>query len=472
MDFSIILQSPEVRQIVQENSLERAFHDALFPKLMFRSEAEPDKFPGNIGDTVIMSAPGLMDADLQPLTPGQDPLPADYGKEQWEATVQQWAGSIDTHMPTSAVAAVDLFLRNGTQLGLKAAMSLNRLVRERMYNAALSGQTVTDAAALAAATTISVRRLNGFTKARRPDLPAGSPVRFAAVSTNNPLPITITLATGALHSASVTAFTPATTGDEIGPGTLTFTPALPSGVNDRAAVLALDKSVLVRVGGGDTIDSVGNNDLFKLKDVRTALARFRNSNVPEFDDGKYHCHMSATSEQQLFGDPEWQRLNTGKVDGYPYEQFAIGVVLGTVFVRDSECPVRETVKTVGNDGVTYTTQDPFAGELFTNESATTGVRVHRPLFVAQASIFEYYLELMQLITEAGVQGKVGSARITNNGIEVMAERIQMIIRQPQNRLQDMVSTSYKFIGDWPVRTDVLTGDGARLKRLVAVEHGE
>jgi hypothetical protein len=36
----------------------------------------------------------------------------------------------------------------------------------------------------------------------------------------------------------------------------------------------------------------------------------------------------------------------------------------------------------------------------------------------------------------------------------------------------MVSSSWKFIGDWPVRTDGATGDAAYFKRVVTVEHGE
>jgi hypothetical protein len=36
----------------------------------------------------------------------------------------------------------------------------------------------------------------------------------------------------------------------------------------------------------------------------------------------------------------------------------------------------------------------------------------------------------------------------------------------------MVSTSWKFIGDWPVRTDAATGGAARYKRFCTVMHGE
>ena len=110
--------------------------------------------------------------------------------------------------------------------------------------------------------------------------------------------------------------------------------------------------------------------------------------------------------------------------------------------------------------------DNYAGEL-TNAG---GYAIHRPIVVGQQGIYEYYQDLDQLITEAGVTGKTGNATITNNGIEVTTDRVQLIIRSPLNRLQDMVATSWKFIGDWPVRTDVTTGDAARFKRVCVITH--
>ena len=38
VDFTTILQTPEVRAIVQEGFLERAFHDALFPGMIYRRD--------------------------------------------------------------------------------------------------------------------------------------------------------------------------------------------------------------------------------------------------------------------------------------------------------------------------------------------------------------------------------------------------------------------------------------------------
>jgi hypothetical protein len=464
-DFSTILQDPTIRALVQEDILERAFHDALFPHLLFRGEATPQLWPGNVGDSMVFTGVGLIKPKQKPLQPGTDPTPSSYQSEQWSAQLQQYADTIDTHMPTSITAIANLFLRNAQQLGLAAGQTLNRVVRNRLYNAAMSGWTVADGTQ-GGGTTLRVKRLNGFTRARRPDLPAGSPVRFDPVSTNNPLVIDIGGA-----AASVVGFTPDNPGDEIGPGVLT-TAAAHAGVTDRDPIFSADRTVLIRVGGGNSVDSIGSTDLLTLATVRTAVARFRTANVPVMPDGRYHCHLDPTSEAQIFADAEFQRLLTSLPDYFMYKDFAIGELLGCVFFRNSENPLPETVE--GGLTGTFTEDDPFGGELTNDGAAPSGanVTVHRPLFVGQGLIHEYYQDLGQLITEAGVTGKVGEPRITNNGIEVMTERIQLIIRAPLNRLQDLVASTYKFIGDWPARTDVTTGDAARFKRAVTIEHGE
>ena len=464
-DFSTILQTPEIRSLVQENILERAFHDALFPRMLFRGEATPQVWPANIGDSMVFTGVGLVRPKMRPLMPGSDPAPSTYQAEQWSATLQQYADSIDTHMPTSIAAIANLFLRNAHQLGMSAGQALNRIVRDRMYNAAESGWTVADGAQ-GPTSTLRVKRLNGFTTARRPDLPTGSAVRFDAVSTNNPLTITV-VGTGGAVVVNVVGFSPDVAGDSIGPGVLSLSASVT--VADRAAVYSSDRTYMVRVGGGNSVDDIGSNDTLKLSDIRAAVARFWQENVPEHADGRFHCHLDPTSQAQVFGDQEWRQLLTSLPDYYMYRQFALGELLNTVFFRNSECPLPETVE--GGLAADFSQDDPFAGELY-NDGTTAGVKIHRALFSGQGGIYEYYQDMGGLLTDAGITGKIGEPRVTNNSIEVFTDRIQLILRSPLNRLQDLVSTSWKFIGDWPTRTDATTGDAARYKRFCVVQSGE
>lgn len=470
--FSVISQDPTIRALVQDGMLERAFHDALFPALLFRADVEPILYPGNVGDTRIFSGKGLITPTLSPLVPGQDPLPVNVQYEQWTATMQKWASTIDTYMPNSIVDIADLFMENAMSLGLHSGQSMNRIVRDFSYNAAMAGNTVCDTGATAA-TSIHVARLNGFTLARRPDLAAGSPVQFQAVSTNNPLQITVYDSSGNPQATTVTAYTPDNVGDQIGPGTLTLSAAVTCAA--RGPVKASNASFIVRSSGGNSVDTLTSSTLFRLQDIRSALARFRLMNVRPQASGFFHCHLDPTSEGQLFGDQELTRLMTSLPDSFVYQEFAIGRLLGTVFLRNAECPLATTV--IGGATNAYvggSAGEPFGGEIYTNGTsyATSGIPVHRPLFSGMGAIKEYYMNMSDLITEAGVTGKVGEPKVTADGIEVNTDRIQLIFRSPQDRLQELVSISWKFYGAYAVRTDVTTGDGAAFKRFLVVEHGE
>lgn len=475
MDFSLITQSPEIRPLVQEGALERAFHDALFPRMLFRGEATPVLFPGNVGDSMIFTGVGLRKSKQKPLSAGTDPVPSKQPYEQWSMTIEKYADTDDVDLPTSYVAIANQFLRAAHQMGLGAAQSMNRVVRNRLYAAALSGSTVaisSDGSTPQSGTSLYVNSINGFTRARRPDLSTGSPVRFDPVSANNPLKIKL-WDNGAEVSRLVTGATADNAGDETGPGTLTLSVGTTS-VAHRAYVIADDRSAIVRPGGGNSVVDVGSGDVWKLAQWREAVAKMWNNNVSEFPDGCFHCHMDPISQTQIFADAEFQRLNTGLPDYVLYKQFCLGQFLGTLAFRNSECPQPATVDlaTVTPPAVPFDENDPFPGELYSTGLSTTGVEIHRPLFLGQGLIHEYYIDLIggAFLSEAGVTGRTGQFRITNNAIEVNTDRVQLIIRAPLDRLQDQVSVSWKFCGDWPARTDITTGGAERYKRSVVVEH--
>lgn len=485
-DFSIITQQPDIRAVVQQNILERAFHDGLFPRLLYRGDVEPILWAGNVGDTQLFTGVGLIPPDLAPIVPSQDFGVGAYSKEQWSAQLQQYGKSIDSYMPNSYVAIANLFYRNSHQLGLHAGQTLNRLVRNAQFKAALSGNTVFDGGQTG--NTLRVVRLNGFTRARRPDLLTGSAVVFDFVSSSNPLPVSITTSTGTVVTRNVTAYTPDIAGDEVGPGTITVDQAAVT-VSDRGLITSTDSSKIFRSGGGTSVEGITSSNTLTLKDIRSAIARFRAQNVPEHADGYFHAHIDPISEAQVFSDPENQRMLTALPDYYMYKSLALGYIQQTAFLRNTESPLPETVQGAPTSFTEFTSTgvnqpnffaaskglygsfsqlDPFVGELLNSN----GVRIHRVLFSGQGGIKEYYADLSALITEAGITGKVGNAVVTNNSIEINTDRIQLIIRAPLNRAQDQVSTTWKFIGDWPVRTDAATGDAARFKRWVAIEHGE
>jgi hypothetical protein len=468
-DFSVILQSPQVRQLVQDNGIQAVFLDGLFPKNLYRMECGQEEWAAQTGDDKLFTGAGLMDTDLRPLRPGVDPTPGDYNAEQWRAVCQKFAKTIDTHMPTAVAAAVNKLLVDQKRLGENCAQTINRLIREKMFNASCAGWTVANGAQNAV-TVLRVQRLNGFTRARRPDLSTGSPVRYEPVSTSNPLPITVFQTSGGATAVNVVGYTPDYAGDEIGTGTITVDVAVT--VADRDAVQASTATGIVRSGGGTKVDALTpGSDLFHLTDIRSAIARLSTMNVAKMPDGTYHVHLDPQSYAQIYADAEFQILNRGRVDAQPYESYVITKLLGCTFIENNEQPQDFNVK--GGKTATYDPSDPFGAEMWTNGNAATGGKVHRPLFIGFESTMEYWVNQNQMITEAGVTGRVETGITqTNNGLQFSVENVQVVMRAPQDRLQEMVAQTWKFEGDWVVRTDGATGDAAAYKRVLVVEHTE
>lgn len=468
-DYSVILQSPQYRSLVQENALDRFFADGLYPENQFRAEAVNEEWNVNVGDNKTFTGKGLIKPKLVPLIPGSDPAPSDYKLEQWAATMQQWADTIDTNLPTAIVAAVNKLAEDIKQLGLNAGQTLNRIVRYKLFNAGDSGWTVVDGAQ-SSVTTLRVKRLNGFTRVRRPDLTAGSQVRHDFVTTNNPLPIVV-----GTTAVNVTGFTPDVPGDEIGTGTLTLDAAVTA--SNRDPVLASTRTFRVIVGGGNATDAVtAGTDILHLADIRTAIARLRQTNVPACPDGTFHFHLDPIGETQLFADAEVQQLTRGTAGvelqgSISYADFVINRLLGCTFYRNNENPVPENVE--GGTTATFTALDPIAGELFSNGNASTGARCHRAIAIGGEALREYFANQRALETEAGITGVVSQgARIVNNGVQIDVDRIRVIQRAPIDRLQQNVSSAWSFLGDFVVRTDAATGDAAAFKRVVNIIHSE
>ena len=426
-DGSLVVSfNPSVVSAIQDRTLPRVFRDSLFPRLLFRMESIAELWPVAQGTNQTFTRTGLIKPTTRPITAGQDPTPKSYKIEQWEATAQQWADSIDTNMPTSYVTLASQYLRNMHVLGLHSGQSLNRVVRDKGFNAYVAGNTVTDAAQTSGDTSVHVPNLVGFST--YPVLGRQQPV-----SSTNPIPISIPAIS---YTGLVTAVAPDTAGDNVHGGTLTISPALGANLASRSAVLASNASAIMYSGGGVSVDDISNGDHFALRDVRASIASLRFNNVPPHEDGTYHCHLDPTTESQAFEDNEFQRLNQSLPEYVHYRRFALASFLGVTFYRNSEAPYSTTCD-----------PDPVTGATHGFELVNgAGVSLHRPIFTGQGWIEEKYLDESRYISDAGVQGKIGEFAITNGGVQVMTERIRLVLRAPQDRLQQNTSSSWELLG--------------------------
>ena len=450
---------PAVLQLVQQGLLERAFHDGLFPAMLFRSEAVAEEWGANTGTEIFMSRPGLLAPIVKPISPGNDPIPQTVSYEQWVARLNRYAGTIDTHIPTSVVANADLFLRNIHQLGLQAGQSLNRIPRNALYKSYVSGHTVTIAAAGAGAVTIRVASCNGFTDVVIP----GAQVRPAGVSPATPLAVTIT----GIGTRNVIGVTPDNPDDPDGPGTLLLDVALGGGgILARTPVLSSQRPQIIRSGGGLSVDAIGAADTFALQDAINAVNRLRKNSVQPHEDGYYHAHISTDGNSQVFTDAAFQRLNTALPDHTYYQEAFIGTIAGIAFYLNTETPDSANSGARTGTGTNAFYSEDIGAET-TNE---TSINIGRIIVTGRGAMVEKYLDEKAYVTEAGVTGKVGEFTVVNAGIEIQTERVRLILRAPLNRLQDVVAASWSSTTSFPVPSDVSSGGPERYKRAIVLEH--
>lgn len=475
--FYNILEDAQTRAVVQEGLLERNIRDSLLSTFQYRKMVEPMLVQGRDGTDGIRTAAGLLTPNMAPIRPGTEPQVYSYEFEQWKYKLNTYGIQTYTDKPSSNMAISSLFDRDLKNIALNAGQSLNRLARDRMFNVAMSGWTVADAAgggtqALSGTSgTIRVLRLNGFTQARA----AGS-VLLSPVSATNTLGITIERSGGTLD-AEVTGYTPDNAGDEYGPGTLSITYANGSyTVAARGYVYADDRSSMVRVGGGNDVGDIGASDVLTLASIRSAIERLRTMNVPVAALGDYIMDVDPTGQTELFSDTEFQNLmrGTGLTDEEkgqdPYGDFMIGRVLNTRIYTNNESPAPSTV--TGGLTASYDTRDPFGGELYST-GATSGQQIHRALIVGGGAMEEVYIDLRDVITTGGAPtSRVinGNVTVNNDGLSVVADRVQIVISEKDTAYRDQLRVAWRATLDYPARTDYLSGDAARYKRMVCIEH--
>lgn len=447
-----------VLQLEQQGLLERAFHDGLFPNLAYRAEAMPEEWPANTGQQLFMTRPGLLKPSVTPIQPGTDPVGQTVPYEQWAAYLAQFADSIDTHMPTSVTAQANQFLRNIKQLGLQAGQSINRIARNAMFQAYLSGQTVNIQAILTTDTNIQVAALNGFTTVVIP----GSQIAPVTVSPTYPLPITITGTTAV--QAQVVGYSPYDPANPLGPGTLVLAAAVGTAFPLRAAVTSAYAPTVVRSAPGLSIDGIGSGNSLTLQQCINAVAVLRSNNVQPHDDGFYHAHVSPMGNAQFFTDPAFQRLNQSLPSHVIYQEGFLGYMAGIMFFMNNESPQyynSGSLIATANSGL-------YASELGSEIVNGSGIQIGMILITGKGAVYEKYLDESALVTEAGTTGKIGDFDVVNNGIQIMTERIRLILRAPLDKLQQVLTTSWSISTSFPIPSDLTAPTGPQMYKRACV----
>jgi N4-gp56 family major capsid protein len=407
----------QIQAMLQNGILDRVFRDALVPNFLFPAIADSEPWQGGLGDTKTFTRKGLLAPATTPVT-GSDPSASTYGIEQWSVVMDQYANSMDTNMLSNAMALASKFLADIETLGINAGQTINQVARNKLYAAYAGGRTWATAASTTS-TALIVQSVNGFSTV----LVNGVPT---PVSGANPLSITV----GGTGNTVV--------GVNTSTNTLTLGTAISATVGQ--AVVANNAPTTIRATGNSAYDLTGSNTV-TFANFRAAVARLRKMNVPTLG-GYYVAHIDPDTEAQLFSDSDFKQALQGRVDSPIYRDLSIGRFGGIDWVRNIETPT-----ILGGSAGTLT--------------------VHRPIVLGGSALMAAPFDKTgTLLSGTGVED-VPEVRQVNvaPGVDMT-----LLVRPPQDRLQQVIASTWSWVGDYGVPTDSGTGDAALFKRGVVVEH--
>ncbi|MFG3585130.1 hypothetical protein [Streptomyces sp. NPDC047990] len=407
-----------IQAILENGMLDRVFKDALTPEFLFPQIADAEPWQGNLGDTKTFTRKGLLTPASTPVT-GSDPSASTYTVEQWSVTMDQYANSMDTNMLGSAMALASKFLADIENLGINAGQSINQAARNKLYKAYSGGRTWCTTAG-SSDSSIVVASTDGFETV----LVNGVPTPVSGAS---PLNVTI----------GGTANT--VTGVNTSTKTLTLGTARVDALGD--AVVAANAPVSIRATGNSAYD-LSTANVVTFANFRAAVARLRKMAVPTLG-GYYVAHIDPDTEAQLFSDSDFKQALQGRIDSPVYQDLSIGRFAGIDWVRNLEAP------TIANGG--------SAGTL----------TVHRPIVLGGNALMAAPFEgANNLLAGTGVED-VPEVRTIQAAPSV---NVTLLIRPPQDRLQQVVGSTWSWVGDFGVPSDAGSGDAALYKRGVVIEH--
>lgn len=430
-DFPAALQPA-----IQQNYLEREFLDGLQSKLGYRSIADRETFKNGVGETITKTRKGLKAPVTTPMNPANNTnldnglTPSGWTIEQYTMSLNMYGDTIDLNTVTTGVGIAKQFLANAKTNGIQANQSLDRLARNALFAAYMSGNTRVIETLGADGTSVHVDDIRGFTWAIHNGKP--EPVSMA-----NVLAVTINGTAYNVVGAIADVVNTSTTPEGIS-GTLTLKTNCT--VADGTAGKAVKSGVapiIHRAGDHATTVEITASDKLTMKLVQEAVADLRSNNVPDID-GAYNCFLTTRQMTGLYRDPEFQLLYRGAYGSDAYESGKVTALLGVRFIETTESPIQK----VGN------------------------VSVYRAIICGQGAIVEGDFEN----TGKDESGTLDAGQVT------VANGICHITREPLDRLKQIVAQSWYAIVGYAVPTDttvntsiIPTATNSAFKRAAIIE---
>ena len=426
-----------LQPLIQQGYLERQFTSGLESTTVFRSIADLETFPANVGETITKTRMGLKAPITTPSTPANNTnldngmTPTTATLEQYTLGVNQYNDSIDLNVVTQGVGIARQFTNNARINGVQAAQSVDRLARGALFDAYMSGNTRVRTTLGAPGVAVAVDDIRGFLFV---------PVlgKLVAVSGTYTMQVVIGSSSytlvGTVADGSNLSVTPGGVS-----GVLTFSGNV--SVSDATALNAITSfyaPTVLRAGGRSTNAALTGVDMFTMGIALDAVTQLRNNAVPEVN-GMYNCYLDNTSARQLFADPDFKLLFQGQNAS---SEFAKGKVIELLSLR-------------------------FISTTEAIQQQLGSIKVHRPIVVGAGALVE------------GVYADVGFSNIpeAQAGLMSVSQGIAQVTRPPIDRLRQIVAQSWYYIGGFCVPTDVTanssiipTASNAMFKRAVMIEH--
>ena len=436
-NFPVALQP-----IIQQGFLAREFEQAIRSRLGYRACADREQIAVGIGETLTKTRAGLKPSVTVPIPASFNTsldnglVPTGWGVEQYTLSINHYASTTDLNMVTSRVGIASQFLQNAYVNGEQAARSLDELARNALFSPYFGGNTRVRVTLASAAPQVAVDDIRGFQTifVNGVQAPVGS---------TSSMTITVGSNTYTLVGVAADQINASTApGGLSGVLTLSGNVSVPDGTMGNT-VQAATASVIMRPNRRTNTDALVTSDVMSMDSVLDAVAALRMNAVPDIG-GAYNCYLDPVSARQLFADPDFQRLFVGLTSANEVFRPGMGVVnefLGVRFVLTTEAYVQP-------------------------HPSIAGSFVRRPIMVGQGALIE------------GDFAGMTADDVAPHAAEItLIDGVAMVTREPLDRLQQIISQSWYWIGGFCAPSDttttsltVPTATNAAFKRAVMIEH--
>jgi len=449
---------------IQTNMLQKAFVDPLVNKLMYREISDKEEFEGRMGYTITKTRMGLMIPNLTPLAANQNTnidngmTPIQYSDEQYTIGIAQYPQPApDVNLMDDEVTIASFAMANSERLGVAQATCVDRLARNVLFNAYMSGNTFITATA--SSVTQNVDDTRGFQTVVVSTTQTGGTV--VPVSPSAPLAVfvngvanTVIGFTNDVTNISTVAGIGGTSG--------TITLGTTASTTAGQAVVSGFAPLVVRPNGRVSSYALQAGDLFNMTSMLAAVSYLRNNAVPKVR-GKYNCYLNSTSMNQLFQDPEFQILNRGRgVDDPVYKDAEVYEFLDIRLIQTTETYVQP------------------AGQV--DASVTVPQSVQRPIVCGAGALIEnVFTKGLNAIKNLQGNEEIGRTEDSAPMRLLLPEKVSKMgfyyhIRPPIDRLGQIMSQTSNYVGGFVVPTDttttnaiIPTASNAYYKRAVIIE---